>query len=105
MQGISGTQVSILGKGDVPVIMYAKNSTNTLTLKNCFHILSNVSNLVSIGQFIQAGSNIQMKQNSMELHTPNNQLLCTASLKGTQFILNMHMANQSKVNAATALEG
>ncbi len=35
----------------------------------------------------------------MELHMPDNRLLCIAPLQGTQFILNMHAANQSNANA------
>ncbi len=79
--------------------MYANGQTNTLMLKNCFHVPSDIGNLVSIGQFIGAGSQIQMTQESMELHAPDNRLLCIAPLQGTQFILNMHAANQSNANA------
>ena len=40
-----------------------------------------------------------MTQESTELHMPDNRLLCIAPLQGTQFILNMHAANQSNANA------
>src|SRR6266850_1239966 len=82
--------------------MRSSTGSHSVELKNCFHILENDGNLLSLHCFDQAGGEIRIKSDEIVLITQDGIELCRGQAHGkSSYSMEMQMAGILAVMAGT----
>src|SRR5260370_37049533 len=106
IKGMGGIKTQIHGSGTVTITMRSSTGSHSVELRNCFHILENNGNLLSLHCFDQASGEIQIKSDKIILITQDGIELCWGQAHGkSSYLMEMQMAEIPAVMAGTMRGG
>ena len=102
LTGVGGIKTQIHSCGTIAITMKSHTESNSVELRECYHIPSTDGNLLSLCCFDQAGGNIQIKSGQIVLVTKDGTELCQGKARGDSlYMMDMQVTSKPAAMART----